>query len=109
MWPMLAGVGPLLGEGGIGFVATREGLAQAWYYLDGKAQLDTLILASVEDPYTIVQPSSPVAVLIGDLTASSGEGVAIAFHGRHRTRFFVMPTARVTSVRRWSLNWKMEL
>src|SRR5438094_6222254 len=37
----------------------------------------------------------PVAVMLGPNTASSGEAIAIAFHGRPLTRSFGLPTAGV--------------
>jgi C-terminal processing protease CtpA/Prc len=39
----------------------------------------------------------PTAVLIGGRTASSGEAVAIVFHGRDGVRFFGYPTAGLTT------------
>lgn len=42
--------------------------------------------------------AAPVAVLIDDGVGSSGEGMAVAFKGRDRTRFFGQTTAGVASV-----------
>ncbi|UNK44054.1 S41 family peptidase [Luteimonas sp. S4-F44] len=80
MWPMLAGLRPLLGDGDIGAIKDRAGRSTAWR----PDRLDACAsdLAGV-----------PVAVLIGPETASSGEAVAVAFRGRARTRFFGQPTA----------------
>jgi C-terminal processing protease CtpA/Prc len=39
----------------------------------------------------------PIAVLLGSATASSGEMVAIAFHGRPHTRSFGMATMGATT------------
>jgi len=97
MWPMLAGLGPILGEGHIGSVALRDDITQPWHYEKGQARLDTLVLATVKDPYVLKQPGSPVAVLISEHTGSSGEAVAVAFKGRPQTTFFGSSTAGATS------------
>ena len=93
MWPMLAAIGPVLGEGEAGaFVGS--GRRTAWGYRGGKS----LIMANALGHHTVVNPTppaatlEPVAVLIGKRTASSGEAIAIAFVGRPQTRFFGDPT-----------------
>lgn len=83
VWAMMAGVGPILGEGELG--KTKK------YYENGKAGM-----RDAEEPdyakttgksvHLLIAP--PVAVLIDRDTGSSGEGVAIAFRGRPDTRFF---------------------
>jgi carboxyl-terminal processing protease len=92
MWAMLAGVGPILGEGEPGASLQEDGTKGRWFYEDGRAgwRNDT------KDPYYAraagspvrLTPAPPVAVLIDRDTGSSGEGVAIAFRGRPDTRFF---------------------
>lgn len=93
MWPMLAGVGPLLGEGELGAFVSRRG-KRAWRYADGKAFLDGgSVSAKVEgEPYRGRRPGTPVAVLTSGFTGSSGEAVLIAFRGRPATRSFGEPT-----------------
>jgi carboxyl-terminal processing protease len=83
IWAMLAGVGPILGEGEWG---------NKRYYEDGKAG----VRDDAKDPYyarTNTPPvrlsgTPPVAILIDRDTGSSGEGIAIAFRSRADTRFF---------------------
>jgi carboxyl-terminal processing protease len=92
MWPMLAGIGPLLGESNdLGEFFTLDSHS-TWRYRDGVA-------AEIEDckespypavagtPYKLTGTPS-VAVLIDRGTGSSGEAIAIAFRGRPKTRFF---------------------
>jgi C-terminal processing protease CtpA/Prc len=92
MWPMLAGIGPLLGEGDhLGEFFTLDSHS-TWKYRDGVA-------AEIEDgkespypavaaaPYKLIGTPN-VAVLIDRRTGSSGEAIAIAFRGRPKTRFF---------------------
>jgi len=93
MWPMLAAIGPVLGEGEAGaFVA--QGHRTAWGYRGGKSLIigNALGHHTVKDPAPLAAQLEPVAVLIGKRTASSGEAITIAFEGRAKTRFFGDPT-----------------
>ena len=80
MWPMLAGLRPLLGDVHIGAFKDRAGASSAWK-------------PRPIDACSADLARSPVAVLVGPGTASSGEAVAIAFKGRVTTRFFGQTTA----------------
>lgn len=96
LYPMLAAVGPIVGEGELmGFVAPEEQVTA--YYREGRAWLEgaEITTVQVDEWYTLQQPLSPVAVLTSQLTASSGEFTALAFRGRLRTRSFGEPTAGV--------------
>lgn len=84
MWPMLAGLAPLLGEEVPGFFQTRSGERSAWQV--------TPSAKCAAKPF-----ADRVAVLIGPRTASSGEAVAVAFRGRAATRFFGQPTAGLST------------
>ncbi len=92
MWAMLAGVGPILGEGEPGASLQEDGSKGTWYYEDGRAGWRN----DAKDPYYARVTSAPVrlagmppvAVLMDRDTGSSGEGIAIAFRGRRDTRFF---------------------
>jgi carboxyl-terminal processing protease len=102
VWPMLAGIGPLLGEGddlhesftvdGHSFSRYRDGVAAE--VGDGKE----FAYPGVEGtPYKMAGTPS-VAVLIDHRTGSSGEAIAIAFRGRSNTRFFGEHSAGVSTV-----------
>lgn len=78
MWPMLAGLFPLLGEASPGAFVDREGKVFPWK-IRGARECDL--------------SQAPVAVLIGPGTASSGEMTAIAFIDRPNTRFFGQSSA----------------
>jgi C-terminal processing protease CtpA/Prc len=96
LYPMLAAVGPIAGEGElIGFVAPGE--KQVAYYREGRAWLEGAENATVEveEWHTLKRPTPPVAVLTSQLTASSGEFTALAFRGRQYTRSFGEPTRGV--------------
>ena len=88
MWPMLAGVGPVLGAGRAGYFIDPLGAATAWEYRDGGSWLSGVLLQAVDTPYRLRQESPRVAVLIDGATASSGEAITIAFQRRPDTRTF---------------------
>ncbi len=98
MWPMLAGIGVVLGEGNLGTFKSSEGDRTGWFYRagqagerssDGREEIDE----EVKQP-PLVLPELPwVAVLFDRGTGSSGEAVAIAFAGRSRERSFGEHTA----------------
>jgi hypothetical protein len=92
LWPMMAGIGPLLGEGEPGAQLHPDGAKSKWYYEAGKSghrddTVDPFYARTNAEPVKLVA-APPVAVLIDRDTGSSGEGMAIAFRGRPATRFF---------------------
>lgn len=94
--PMLTAVGPTLGDGrAVGF--RSRGGAMTWYgYRDGAVSVDDRQGSpAVSRPVRPPRPRPPVAVLTSRLTASAGEGVAVAFRGRPAVRSFGEPTAGV--------------
>lgn len=107
MWPMLAGIGPLLGDsivGSFGDPAT----AGRWLYREGVSFLlkpdgrrDTA--SAISGPaHRITNARSPVAILMDGLTGSSGEAIAIAFRGRPNTRSYGSRTAGAATANRGS-------
>lgn len=114
MWPMLTGIGPVLGSGVVGSFVTATG-SIPWFYQDGKsgtrnnAGLETVSL-SLPDSSLNMPPTAPVAVLVDGSTANSAEAVTIAFHGRPETRFFGQRTAgKSTAVQPFTLSDGAEL
>jgi C-terminal processing protease CtpA/Prc len=94
MYPMLAGLGPILGEGVAGQFLDPEGLVTSWSYQDGQSfYADESATKVSGEPYRLQTENPPVAVLTGRKTASSGEAVAISFRGRPNTRSFGLETA----------------
>lgn len=107
MWPMLAGIGPLLGDSLVGRFGVDNGNA-GWFYRMGVSGLrgpdgtvDTVSAVTVA-PVAMVPSSSPVAVLFDGGTGSSGEAVAVAFLGRPGTRTFGTPSAGFATANRGS-------
>ncbi|WP_236546105.1 S41 family peptidase [Stenotrophomonas sp. 364] len=97
MWPMLLGLGPLLGDAkgadpvGMSILAGKR---QPWAYRDGAIWSDgNAVVGSRNTRYTLRHPGAPVAVLFGPRTASSGEASVLAFRGRAASRSFGQPSA----------------
>jgi C-terminal processing protease CtpA/Prc len=98
-WDMLAGIGPILGEGTVGAYVYPTGRREAWVYRNGQAWRGDEVWAQVDHPYQLKQPLPPVAVLTDAQTASAGEAVLVAFRGRPDTRTFGQATAGVPTHR----------
>ncbi len=98
MWPMIAGLGPILGAGDLGYFIGPDSVASgAWAYRDGASWLGTTRLQSVATPYTLRAPNPKVAVLVDNAVASSGEATFIAFRGRPKTRSFGTATCGLST------------
>lgn len=98
MWPMLAGIGAVLGEGDLGTFASPSGDHTAWFYKAGKAgdrspKGQEEIAAQIKETPVMSAELAWVAVLFDRGTGSSGEAVAISFAGRTRERSFGEHTA----------------
>ncbi|RRU25589.1 hypothetical protein EGJ34_00545 [Stenotrophomonas sp. 278] len=81
MWPMLAGLEPLLRGQTPGYFLRVDGSRDAWRNDTTTASTTVPDLGQV-----------PVAVLISGRTSSSGEAMVVAFRGRANTRSFGAPT-----------------
>jgi len=88
LWPMLAGVGPLLGDGEVAASVYPDGRRVSVWYRDGLAGFGDHVQLRVNVSYRPHAAALPVAVLLGPATASSGEVLAAAFRGRAGSRSF---------------------
>lgn len=88
MWPMIAGVGPLLGDGPLGFFIGPTGTETPWEYRNGASLSGGFAVTTVTPPYQLRRPQPRVAVLSNIGIASSGEATLIAFRLRPNTRSF---------------------
>lgn len=88
MWPMLAGVGPILGEGTAGYFFDSDNNASDWEYLNGSAIDFGKTIITVDHPYVLKKQNPKVAVLTDRGTASSGEAICVSFKMRNNTRSF---------------------
>jgi C-terminal processing protease CtpA/Prc len=106
VWPMQAGIGPLLGDSVISAAAPGDPPGRS-VYVDGAAievgpDGTRQVISRVQQPYVVRRPGAPVALLLDRHTASSAEGIAIAFRPRPDTRTFGEPTAGYSTVNRGS-------
>jgi C-terminal processing protease CtpA/Prc len=91
MWPMMAGLGPILGEGIMGWIVYNNREYEREYRGGAALSLD-YPFARVAVPYMLIEPSPRVAVLTGGGTNSAGEAIVVWFKGRPDTRSFGTPT-----------------
>ena len=97
--PMIAGLGPILGDGTYLGWQWADG-RQTWVtYADGRVSDNGQQIADYADQpgATLQRANPPVAVLTGPLTASAGEVAALAFVGRPRARLFGERTGGYTT------------
>jgi carboxyl-terminal processing protease len=98
MWPILLGIGPIVGNGTAGYFVTNKKVFIKWGYSEGKTYDGESIVSSLTNNYELKNTNKKIAVLISRRTASSGEIIALAFKGLPKTRFFGDRTAgRTTS------------
>jgi C-terminal processing protease CtpA/Prc len=97
MWPMLAGIGLVIGEGDLGAFVSSDDEHEVWFYKTGSAGIKEAgkeeIANEIKQPLFALPDQPWVAVLFDRSTGSSGEAVAIAFAGRPRERSFGERTA----------------
>jgi len=95
-WPMLAGLGPLLGNGIHGyFVSDDERIP--FSYTDGTMYQGKHSRCTVTHTYNLSNASRKIVVLTGINTASAGEIVALAFKGKANVYLYGEPTAGLTT------------
>lgn len=88
-WPMLAGVGPLLGNGICGYFVDNDNKWYAWSYNNGFASNESVPVTTVSiEHYELQYSENPIAILTGHNTASSGEILVVAFRGKANTKSF---------------------
>ena len=97
MWPMIAGLGPVVGTGTLGAFIDPDGREALWGYRDGASWLGSNDLQRVASPYTLRRPNPRVAVLVDNGVASSGEATFLAFRRRPNTRSFGAPTCGLST------------
>lgn len=97
MWPMLAGIGPVLGEGDAGHFVYPDGREFAWGYEDGMSLSNDIPVTQLDQFYELISPNPKVAVLTNRAVASSGEAIAISFIARPNTASFGAATCGLST------------
>ena len=100
MWPMIAGLGPILGEGVLGFFIDPDGAEVVWSYNSGASWSGQFAAQRVDNPYRLIKENPKVAVLTDNGVASSGEATTIAFRKRANTRSFGVATCGLSTANR---------
>ena len=88
MWPMLLGIGPIIGNGTAGYFVNNKNVFMKWGYNEGETFVERSIKSKLDNAYQLKNVNKKIAVLINSNTASSGEAIAVAFKGLPKTRFF---------------------
>ena len=97
MWPMLAGVGSVLGEGTSGYFIDPNGRESPWGYSNGRSVASGSTVTQLPSSYELISPNPKVAVLLNNGITSSGEAIAISFVGRENTRSFGSATCGLST------------
>jgi C-terminal processing protease CtpA/Prc len=97
MFPMLTGIGPILGEGIAGYFIGPDGEESSWSYSEGTSFSNGISRVQAQNPYTLFNENPKVAVLLDKATASSGEAIAISFINRDKTASFGSPTCGIST------------
>jgi hypothetical protein len=100
MWPMIAGIGPILGDGIAGYFIDPIGAESFWEYRNGASYNDNARIQSVSNPYQLRRERPKVAVLSDNGIASSGEATLVAFRRRPNTRSFGTATCGLSTANR---------
>ena len=96
-WPMLTGIGPILGDGVYGYFVSGDHRVPIAYQ-DGSAVQGRHVRCRVSSHgYHTVRAQRSIVVLTGHRTGSAGETVALAFKGRTQTLLIGEPTAGLTT------------
>lgn len=101
-YPMMEGLGSLIGDGKVGTVSDFDGKTLSnWTIKDADFYYDDYLAADLPDTCRF-EKMPKVAVLISQYTVSSGEAVAVAFKGRTNTKFFGLETGGLITVTDWT-------
>ena len=97
-WPMLTGIGPLLGNGICGYFIDKDGQKDSWYYQDGESGINHVPISKLStEPYELFNSFKPIAILTGYRTSSSGEVIVTAFHNKTNAKSFGTSTAGLST------------
>lgn len=97
MWPMLLGIGPILGEGIAGYFIDAKKDYWKWAYSYGQVCCGDNTLMKLDSSFHLKNTNKKIAVLINNGTMSSGEAIAVAFKGIPHVLFFGDDTHGLTT------------
>lgn len=85
---MLAGLGPLLGDGVVGSFYFNDQKIENWEYRNGASYINGIQKVVVQDALGSITPLNKIAVLIDMSTCRVGEQLALSLIKRPNTSFF---------------------
>lgn len=97
VWPMICGLGPLFGDGVLGYLVDADDNYFNWGYSDGEVFHKNERVMKLENPYLLKKKIVKLVVIIGEKTASAGEAIAISFKGADNTWFIGSDTWGVST------------
>jgi C-terminal processing protease CtpA/Prc len=100
MWPMVAGLGPIIGEDVVGWFIDPDGAEIPWEVREGGSYSGGGLAQRVDNPYQLRKVRPKVAVLVDNAVASSGEATFITFIKRPNTRSFGIGTCGLSTANR---------
>ena len=96
LYPMLAGLSPLLGEGVLGYHLYPDGVKEPWYVFMNVNNADESS-SQLLDSLHQFPAKERIVVLIGAGTGSAGEGLLLSFMGDERVKVIGEPTFGVAT------------
>lgn len=97
VYPMIAGIGPIIGDGVLGYFLDADNVFTPFSYSEGVSSYADEQMHQVSAVYHLKRPNPRVAVLTDGWVASSGEAIAVAFRGRPNTRSFGTATCGLST------------
>ena len=97
MWTMLAGIGPILGEGVAGYFIDPDGRERSWGFRNGASVSNRNKVTRLNNSYELLVSKPKVAILLNSSVASSGEIIAVSFIGRENTKSFGSATSGLST------------
>ncbi|HEX7803332.1 MAG TPA: S41 family peptidase [Pseudoxanthomonas sp.] len=98
MWPMATGVSQLLNAESFGSFQSGNGTKIDWWNSEkGVGFGSQTVVSRTDDLPALANSKESIAVLVGPKTSSSGEAMAVAFHGRPNTLLFGDRTRGLTT------------
>lgn len=97
MYPMVSGLGPLLGDGVLGYFIDPDGESIPWGYRVDGSFVGTSKLFVLPESYTLRSPEAKIAAVVDNQTASSGEATLISFMAREDVLLIGKPSCGLST------------
>lgn len=91
MYPMICGVGPLLGDATLGYFVYANNKVP-WWYRNGRSGQAREVDCKVDHPYRLRTEHPPIVVLTSHYSASAAEATLLSFEGLPNVHVLGEPT-----------------